>query len=395
MKILFWDLGAGAAGDMLTASLYELLSDENKKTFIDTMNSLGLDGVTVEAHKSSKCGINGTGIRVSVHGMVEGEHDPHHDDSHHEYSHSSIHDIDEIISRMPVPENVRNNAKNVYDIIAGAESRVHNEPVEHIHFHEVGSMDAVADVTAVCLLIEMLGAKKIYATPVCVGYGKVSCAHGILPVPAPATAAILEGVPVYAGNIEGERCTPTGAALIRYFVDEYMQMPEMIVEKTGYGMGTRDYETANCVRAFLGSTSGSGEYITELSCNIDDMTAEDIAYAAQKLLAEGACDVYTVPIGMKKSRQGTMITVMCRREDTDRFVSLLFKYTTTIGVRENSFKRYTLCRRSEETDTPLGTVRFKISEGYGTVRKKPEYDDICRIAEEKGISPQEARESIM
>ena len=394
MKTLFLDLGMGAAGDMLTAALYELLDENGRKSFIDKMNSLGLTDVKVSAEKTSKCGICGTHITVSVGGHVEGEHDHghHHDHEHHhehEHSHSGMHEISHIISDMPVSENVKKNALSVYNIIAEAESRVHGESVELVHFHEVGAMDAVCDVTAVCILLEMLDVDRIYATPVCTGFGKVKCAHGILPVPAPATANILTGIPCYAGNTEGELCTPTGAALVKFFVDEFTRMPEMKVSKIGYGMGNKDFETANCIRASLGTSGGDKDSITELSCNVDDMTAEAVGFATQRLLEEGAADVYTISIGMKKSRPGIMITVMCKDADTEKFVSLMFKYTTTIGIRQNKFNRYTLTRRCDKIDTPFGKVGVKISEGYGVTRKKYEYDDISKIAKENSMSPDE------
>ena len=394
MKTLFLDLGMGAAGDMLTAALYELLDENGRKSFIDKMNSLGLTDVKVSAEKTSKCGICGTHITVSVGGHVEGEHDHghHHDHEHHhehEHSHSGMHEISHIISDMPVSENVKKNALSVYNIIAEAESRVHGESVELVHFHEVGAMDAVCDVTAVCILLEMLDVDRIYATPVCTGFGKVKCAHGILPVPAPATANILTGIPCYAGNTEGELCTPTGAALVKFFVDEFTRMPEMKVSKIGYGMGSKDFETANCIRASLGTSGGDKDSITELSCNVDDMTPEAVGFATQRLLEEGAADVYTIPIGMKKSRPGIMITVMCKDADAEKFVSLMFKYTTTIGIRQNKFNRYTLTRRCDKIDTPFGKVGVKISEGYGVTRKKYEYDDISKIAKENSMSPDE------
>lgn len=381
MKTLFLDLGMGVAGDMLTAALYELLDENGKELFIDKMNSLGLDSVKVTAQKSSKCGVCGTHMTVCVAGHVENEHD-----HHHEHEHSGMHEISHIISGMPVSESVKKNALSVYNIIAGAESRVHGKSVELVHFHEVGAMDAVADVTAVCMLLEMLDVDRIYATPVCTGFGKVRCAHGILPVPAPATAEILTGIPCYAGDIEGEMCTPTGAALVKFFVDGFTRMPEITPEKIGYGMGTKDFAAANCVRAVLGTSEGGNDRIVELSCNVDDMTPETIGFATAKFMEEGAADVYTVPIGMKKSRPGVMITVMCHEADIDKFVSLIFKYTTTIGVRQNIFKRYTLIRRNEEIDSPYGKVGVKISEGYGVSRRKFEYDDISKIASRLNIS---------
>ncbi|MBQ6128318.1 MAG: LarC family nickel insertion protein, partial [Lachnospiraceae bacterium] len=230
MKTIYLDLGMGAAGDMLSAALYELLCDEDKKRFIDTMNSCGLGGVTVSADPCSKCGINGTKMNVTVDGISEkpddGEnhhehhHEDHHEDHHeHHHHHSGADEISHMISHLDVSDTVKHDAGKVFGLIAEAESHVHNVPVTDIHFHEVGTKDAVADVVSFCLLKEMLGVEKITASYVVTGFGEVKCAHGILPVPAPATAYILKGIPTKRGNIEKELCTPTGAAIPKYFAD--------------------------------------------------------------------------------------------------------------------------------------------------------------------------------
>lgn len=247
-------------------------------------------------------------------------------------------------------------------------------------------MDAVADVTAVCMLMERLAPDQVIASPVHVGSGHVHCAHGILPVPAPATAYILRDVPIYGGGIKSELCTPTGAALLKHFVTCFGEMPVMRVQSVGYGMGRKDFTAANCVRALLGETESVGDTITELSCNVDDMTAEAIGFAMERLLSAGAKEVYTVPVGMKKSRPGTMLCVICAQTDQEKLVQLLFKHTTTLGIRENLCRRYTLDRTMETVDTPLGEVRKKVSVGYGVHREKYEYDDLARLAEEHNLS---------
>ncbi|MBQ7500965.1 MAG: nickel pincer cofactor biosynthesis protein LarC [Clostridia bacterium] len=398
MRILYLDCSMGAAGDMLTAALYELLGENEKKAFIQKMNALGLPGVTVEAEPSVKCGITGTHISVKCGGLEEdehGHHEHHHDHEHHHHHHSDMHGLSHIINDLPVSDKVKNSVISVYETIAGAESAIHGVPIEEIHFHEVGALDAVADVTSVCLLMDMLAPDKVVSSPVHVGSGQVECAHGILPVPAPATAHILRGVPIYGGNVSGELCTPTGAALLKYFADLFGQTPVMIPEKIGYGMGKKDFEAANCVRAILGNTDDrDNDTVAELACNIDDMTAEDIAYASGKLLEDGALDVYTVPIGMKKSRPGTMLCVLCRGEDKADIVRLIFKHTTTIGIRENVCRRYTLSRLTDTVDTRLGKISVKYSEGYGVRRAKPEFDDISKIADENGSSLEEVRKII-
>lgn len=380
MKTLYIDCGMGAAGDMLTAALLELLPD--REEFLRKLNSLGIPGVTVVAERSTKCGIGGTHIRVAVHGEEESEH--MHE--HHHHHHGSMGDIRSIVSCLPIPTMVKLDVMSVYEEIAQAESHVHGVSVEQIHFHEVGTMDAIADITAVCLLMHELGVDQVIASPVHVGSGQVRCAHGILPVPAPATAHILRDVPIYGGSIRGELCTPTGAALLKHFVTEFGDMPAMKVTAIGYGMGKKDFERANCVRVLLGETKEKPEGIWELNCNLDDMTGEQIGFALDTLMEQGALDVFTIPIGMKKSRPGILLTVLCRESDKEKMVSLMFKHTTTLGIREKFCNRYTLARKVKTVDTPYGSIRRKVSSGYGVQRSKYEYEDIVNIAKSNNLS---------
>ena len=379
MRTLYFDCGMGAAGDMLTAALVELF--ENPAAIIRELNTLGIPGVRFFSKASTKCGINGTHMQVLVWDTEEDE--DLHDHGHH---HSGMDHIDHIISHLRISDQVRRDVMAVYELIAQAESHVHGVPVNQIHFHEVGTMDAIADITAVCYLLDKLHADKIYASAVHVGSGQVKCAHGILPVPAPATAYILRGVPTYGGEIRGELCTPTGAALLKHFVSEFGKMPVMVTDAIGYGMGKKDFPAANCVRAMLGHTDDQTDTVAELSCNLDDMTPEEIGFAMERLLEAGALDVFTTPIGMKKNRPGIMLTVLCKPELKEELVQQLFRHTTTLGIRENQLHRYTLTRRTETLDTPYGPVRQKISSGYGVERSKPEYDDLTKIAREQEIS---------
>lgn len=384
MKTLYLDCGMGAAGDMLCAALLELLPD--KEAFVRRLNGLGIPGVTYEAAPSRKCGILGTHLTVRVRGEAEGEHD--HD---HRHEHRGPAEIAELLSRLDLPEPVRAHALAVYDLIADAESRVHGVPVTEIHFHEVGALDAVADVTAFCLLLDALAPDRIWASPIRLGSGTVRCAHGLLPVPAPATALLVEGLPVYGGDVAGELCTPTGAALLRHFVTDFGPLPPLRPRAVGYGMGTRDFPTANCVRALLGESDQPAETVTELTCAVDDMTAEEIAFAAERLLAAGALDVYTAAVGMKKGRPGTLIRVLCRPADRDALAEQLFRHTTTLGLRETEAARRVLSRRIDRAETPLGPVRVKRSVGFCAERTKIEFEDLARIARERDISLMEAR----
>ena len=379
MKTLYIDCGMGAAGDMLTAALLELHPD--REGFLQKLNGLGIPDVTFIAERSTKCGINGTHIRVAVHGEEETEH--MHDHHHH---HGSMEDIRSIVSRLRIPTTVKLDILAVYEEIAQAESHVHGVPVEQIHFHEVGTMDAIADITAVCLLIHELKLDQILASAVHVGSGQVRCAHGILPVPAPATAHILQNIPIYGGSIKGELCTPTGAALLKHIVDEFGDMPAMKVKTIGYGMGKKDFERANCVRVLLGETQEKPEGIWELNCNVDDMTGEQIGFALEILMDLGALDVFTIPIGMKKSRPGILLTVLCKEADKEKMVSLIFKHTTTLGIREKFCSRYTLRRKVETVGTPYGVIRKKVSAGYGIQRSKYEYEDVACAAKANNLS---------
>lgn len=478
MKTLYIECAMGAAGDMLTAALLELMPD--KEVALAKLNAMGIPGVAFEAEPSEKCGITGTHMRVLIHGEEEESvpcghthahedhheynhaHEHHHEHDHHVHTHAHAHvqedahchdsdahdhahhhahdahhhahhgmaEIRRLIAELAVSETVKEKALAVYQSIAEAESRVHGAEVDQIHFHEVGSMDAVADVTAVCLLMELLAPEQVIVSPIHVGSGTVLCAHGRLPVPAPATALILEGMPIYGGNVQGELCTPTGAALLKTFADSFGPMPPMTVAKTGYGMGTKNFEQANCLRAMLGepfpmngigskmqtgqdaegentgSRGAAGKdtetenpaaregRITEISCNLDDMTGEDIAFAAEHILQAGALDVFTESIYMKKGRPAVKLTVLARPEDEERLAGEIFRHTSTIGVRIHTDRRYELARRSEQRKTPLGTIEVKISEGFGVRKEKIEFASLKEIAETSGKSVAEVRAAL-
>lgn len=483
MKLLYLDCGMGAAGDMLGAALAELLPDDARDAFTSELNAAGIPGVHVSLDPSVKCGITGTHLTVTVNGTEEKEgghshshehshhdhqhdhahdhshsHDHHQDyshehshshDHHHDHSHRSLHDIHHIIDDLKLPEAVRTDILAVYRLIAEAESKAHDKPVSEIHFHEVGTMDAIADIASVCLLLHKLAPDQIIASPIHVGSGQVKCAHGILPVPAPATAYILKDIPIYSGSIRGELCTPTGAALLKHFVTRFDQMPLMTPASTGYGMGTKDFPAANCVRAILGESFAENqpeqpacspatpapttapastatpapeeaaitETICELSCNVDDMTGEDIAFAIETFLQNGALDAFTVPCTMKKGRPGVLVTVLCKDPDQKQMTKLILQHTTTLGVRSAEKKRWILSRTESETvipddvlanvtapDMPSGskahelkttgddcTIRSKTSTGFGITRNKYEHDDLEKIARTYGLTLAQVR----
>lgn len=395
MKTLFIDCGMGAAGDMLVAALLELIPNPEK--IIDEINALGIPNVSVAAKSTEKCGIMGTQFVVTIDGVEEFdhlgdnthdhdypyEHDHDHDHSHH---HNRLKDIEEIVNQLPISNKIKTDVREIYGLIAEAESHVHGVPVSQIHFHEVGDMDAIADIVSVCILMDKIAPDQIIASPIHVGSGQVKCAHGILPVPAPATAFILQDVPIYGGSIQSELCTPTGAAILKYFVTSFDDMPVMTTSEIGYGMGKKDFSVANCVRVLLGETKSTTSTITELVCNIDDMTAEALAFAMDRLFEAGALEVYSSPVSMKKNRTGTILCVMCKNENKENIVREIFKHTTTLGIREYSGKRYTLDRHTETITTSLGDIRKKVSSGYGVIREKLEYDDLAKVALENDLS---------
>ena len=406
MKTLYIDCGMGAAGDMLSAALLELIPEPEK--FVEKLNELGIPGVEYKAEKAVKCGITGTHMTVMVNGEEEGsehhhhhhdhehehehchEHEHHHDREHSHHHHSGLHDIEHIVrGHLSISKKVQNDVMAVFNLIAEAERHAHDMPVTEIHFHEVGTMDAIADITAVCMMMDELAVDEVVVSPIHVGSGQIKCAHGILPVPAPATAYILKDAPIYGGAIQGELCTPTGAALLKHFATRFGDMPVMKTQAIGYGMGKKDFEAANCVRVLLGETENHGDEILELSCNVDDMTGEAIGFAMDRLFEAGARDVFTVPIGMKKSRPGILINVICAENDKETIVKAIFKHTTTIGIRECRMNRYVLDRRIDTVETPYGTMTCKVSTGYGVKRKKYEYEDLARVAKAEGISIEE------
>ncbi len=385
MKTLYIDCAMGCAGDMLTAALLELHPDRDG--FIARMNDALGGKAVLSAAPDRKCGVMGTHVTVLINGDEEGEPERHH------HRRTSVSEITEFIDTVPLADEVKRNAKAVYSLIAEAESSVHGEPVENIHFHEVGSLDALADVLSVCELMYELAPEKVLASPVNVGSGFVKCAHGVLPVPAPATELILRGVPIYSGQIKSELCTPTGAALLRHFAENFIPMPVLKVERVGYGTGKKDFEAANVVRVLLGDTEAKCEQIIELACNLDDMTPEELGFAMEELFKLGALDVYFTNIGMKKSRPAVMLTCMCRADKRDEMLRCIFKHTTTLGVREYACNRYNLTRSIETVQTKYGSVHIKTASGYGTTRSKPEYDDLSRLARESDTTLDEIKKA--
>ena len=409
MKTLYFECAMGAAGDMLMGALYELLPD--KEAFLAGMNRLD-PALRVEAEAATRQGMAGTHMRVHVHGREEGhehyhdhshehhhggeqEHDHGHVHHHYQHEHRTLADIDRMVDGFGLPAAVREKAKEVYRLLAAAESRAHGVSVEQVHFHEVGALDAVADITGVCWLMELLGPDRVIASPVNLGGGTVKTAHGLLPVPAPATAALLEGVPAYGGDIPAELCTPTGAALLKTFASSFGPLPMGTIRGVGSGCGTKDFPRANCLRAFLieeaGSAEGPNDHVTELKANIDDMTGEDLGFAVERLLAAGALDVFCTPIQMKKNRPGVLLTCLCRPEEADAMAAQILRHTSTFGVRRTDCTRYALAVERETVETPLGEITKKTGRGWGLIKHKAEFEDLAAAARDRKAPLREVR----
>ncbi|MGI5952256.1 MAG: nickel pincer cofactor biosynthesis protein LarC [Brooklawnia sp.] len=389
MPTLYLDTAMGAAGDMLAAALLEL--DADPDGVLTTMNSLRLPGVQISTAVEARAGITGTRFLVNVDGQPEHSHD-------HQHTHHRLTDVHGIIESLPLPGPVIADALAVYQLLAEAETKVHGTTTDLIHFHEVGTLDAIADIVAVCLLMHRLAPGRVLCSPVTVGSGQVRSAHGVLPVPAPATAELLRGIPIVGGPIRAELCTPTGAALLKHFVTEFVPaLPAFTIDRIGHGVGSKEFEAANVVRSILGiatPTVGETDQIVQLSTSLDDMTGEEIAFAVEELLAAGALDAYTTAITMKKGRPAVLLTCLCAPELADDLAGQIFRHTSTLGIRRELVGRYVLSRELLVAETRFGPVRMKRSFTGREWHEKAEYDDLARIAREHDLPLAEVRRQL-
>ncbi len=348
---------------------------------------------------------------------VHGEHDHHghghghehgHDHTHehpahpHGHIHRGLDDIIGIIEKLELPAQVKKDAVAVYTLLAEAEAHSHQVPVAEIHFHEVGTLDAICDIVAFSLLIYLLQPETVLATPVSTGSGFVRCAHGILPVPAPATSSLLRGIPSYSGSIKGELLTPTGAALLAHFVRDYRERPLGLWQREGLGLGHKEYPALNAVRAWLGEAETADrpesqylqlkpEQLKLLETDLDDLGGEDCAFVAEKLRGAGALDVVLCQVIMKKGRPGVRLSVLCRPGQAAELAKLILRHTTTLGVRVSDCERIALDREIKMVDSPLGPIRCKFSQGAGLSKTKLEYEDLARLATDNDLTLSEVR----
>jgi uncharacterized protein (TIGR00299 family) protein len=385
-RTLYLDCFSGASGDMFIGALLDCgLNFEFLKAELGKLN---VEGYELGLARVDRSGISAAKFDVHVHTDHHG-HEHHHHGHHHNHSHHHLSEIKRIISSSNLSDRVKERAQAIFQRIGEAEAKIHDIPIEKVHFHEVGAIDSIVDIIGACVALEALKIERIISSPLHVGSGTFKCAHGTYPVPGPATAELLKGVPIYSREIEGELVTPTGAAIISTLAESYGQMPMMKVEKVGYGAGTRDYpKFPNALRAIIGELEADADQtpatVTVIEANIDDLNAQVFGHLMEKLLAAGALDIFYTPVQMKKNRPGVLLTLLCQPEDRERMCEIVFRETTTLGVRYRNEKREVLKREFTTVETEYGQIRIKVSRSRdGRVMNfSPEFED-CRAAAEK------------
>jgi uncharacterized protein (TIGR00299 family) protein len=435
MRIAYLDCFSGMSGDMFLGALVD--AGVPAKLFEDTVAALNI-GARLEISRVTRSGIAATKVDVFAHGEKElprevffeqqsraqkHEHDHGHEPGHrhgpehvelkeHNYSQSGhegtragslaphehehgrgLNEIREIIRRAGISDGAKRTAITIFEGLGAAEARIHNTDIEKVHFHEVGAVDAMVDIVCAAVGAEALGVDEIVCSPLNVGGGTVKCAHGVLPVPVPATVELLQGAPVYSSGIQMELVTPTGAAIVKALAKRFAPFPAMTIEKSGYGAGTRDFPgQANVVRLTIGESQDvfaqntSQETISVLEANLDDLNPQVFAYVVERLLEAGALDTFAVPVQMKKNRPGMLLTVLSRSEDAPRLTQIIFTETSTLGVRRREEQRQTLARKWVNVVTRWGGVRLKVASINGTVTNyAPEYEDCKKIAAENHV----------
>ncbi len=382
-KIAYFDCFAGISGDMILGALIHL---GVPGSFIEeNIRNMPLGAFHLEVRPAARMGINGQQVKVVVE-----DRDEHA---------RNYQDIRFLIDNSPLPDTVKGLSCRIFDRLAEVEASIHNCPKEHVHFHELGGVDAIVDIVGAVLSVEWLGIGKIFASEIPMGKGFVTCRHGRLPVPAPATLALLDGVPVYGTEVSHELVTPTGAAILTSLCRDFGTMPKMLIRQVGYGVGSRDLkEMANLLRVMLGEPDFAYEadYVTVVETNIDDMNPEIFGFVMERLFEDGALDVVLIPVFMKKNRPGTMVQVICKEADRESVVRSILSQTTATGVRHYRMERSKLPRKVKEATTSYGTVRVKeVSDPTGMVSVVPEYEDCKKIALEKNVPLKMVYETIV
>ncbi|MFZ0735016.1 MAG: nickel pincer cofactor biosynthesis protein LarC [Candidatus Sulfotelmatobacter sp.] len=422
MRIAYLECFSGISGDMFLGALVD--AGVSPQLLEETVAALGV-GAKLKISRVMRSGISATKVDVWVDGEKDlpreeywekqesahhhrehehghgGEHGPEHSGDRHgepsahadSHSHRGLAEIRKIIGSAAIADSAKTMAIRIFEALGAAEAKIHNVPVEEVHFHEVGAVDAMVDIVCAAAGAEALGVDEIVCSPLNVGRGTVKCAHGTFPVPAPATVELLEDAPVYSSGVQAELVTPTGAAIVKTLARRFAAFPEMKIEKSAYGAGSRDFPGyPNVLRLILGEAAPTlaaktkSETITVLEANLDDLNPQVFGYVMDRLLEEGALDAFGMPVQMKKNRPGTLLTVLCKPEDAGKLTQLVFTETTTLGVRRREEMRQALARRWENVRTPWGEVRIKIASMNGTVTNyAPEYEDCRRIAAERHV----------
>ena len=373
MKTLYFDCFAGASGDMILGAMVAAGVDAN--ALREQLSRLNVDGFGIAFETVDRSGLSATYARV---------------ETAHEHKHRHLSDIKKIIENSGVSDAAKKLSIQIFTRLAEAEGRVHNEPVDHVHFHEVGALDAIVDIVGAAICFDLLKIDRFLSSPLHVGSGTIQMAHGRFPVPPPAVAELLKGVPFYSTDIQGELLTPTGAAIITTVCHEFGPIPPMKTEVTGYGAGTRQYKDfPNVLRVMLGETEGDNaadEKLWMIETNIDDMSPQLLGHVMDVAFEQGALDCYFTPVQMKKNRPGTLLTIVAPPDRRERLTSIVFTETTSIGVRYREMMRECLERDTVTVDTALGAVRMKVARRNGQVlNSSPEFDDCARIARERGV----------
>jgi uncharacterized protein (TIGR00299 family) protein len=404
MRIAYLDCFSGISGDMFLGALLD--AGVAPGLLEQTVAGLGI-GARLQVSRANRSGITATRVEVLTDGEKtrpqrdiqeqshhHGHHERHEAEAQAAHKHGrGLKEIKKIIAGAAIGEKAQSTATAIFEALGAAEAKIHDVDIEKIHFHEVGAVDAIVDIVCAAVGAEALGVDQIVCSPLNVGGGTVVCAHGTFPVPAPATVELLKGAPVFSSGIQAELVTPTGAAIVKTLVARFAPFPEMTIEKTGYGAGAGDFPRhANVLRLTVGEAlrefadKTTQETITVLEANLDDLNPQVFGYVLDRLLEEGALDVFGAAVQMKKNRPGTQLTVLCKPEDAGKLERIIFAETTTLGVRRREEKRKVLARQWESVSTQWGTVRMKIASINGTVTNyAPEYEDCRRIAAEQHV----------
>jgi pyridinium-3,5-bisthiocarboxylic acid mononucleotide nickel chelatase len=418
MKVLYFDCFSGISGDMTLGALIDL--GVEKDIFLSELDKLNIGGYDIVLEKKIMNGIVGTDVKVILvetyselqdkikqqefheqnHTHSHSHEHPHEHNEHihkdqqkphsHDSSQRNLKNIETIIDMSDLSKNVKDFSKKVFHEIAKAEAKVHHKDINEIHFHEVGAIDSIVDIVGVAICLDLLGVKKIFSSPLHDGHGFIECQHGIIPVPVPAVMEMLSDskIPLISDDINTELITPTGMGIIKCLTSDYGSMPAMIIEKVGYGMGKRDTGKFNALRIVMGTLFEEANVMEEiaiLETNIDNMNPEIIGYVTEKLLSKGALDVFTTPIYMKKNRPAFMLTVLTTKELEEGMTDILFKETTTLGIRRSLSSRYVMNREIVKVDVGFGEVKVKVASKGDIKKYAPEYEDCRALSEKTGM----------